>query len=234
MPPVIGFLSDAHGIAPAFDRAVERLFQLGAEHLYFLGDAVGYFPSSAVLASLEALGERVFCLRGNHEEMLLHGGYDAEREKIYQLERTRQNLPKPYLHWIDSWTNSLSITISGMDILMIHGSPNDQTYGYVYPDTDLAQFNPTASWVFMAHTHRPFVRFHAGIGYVNTGSCAMPRDDGRFGSAVLFDVGKKMPRIIRFDIQDISRNIADQYAGVHSSVLAIYDRRSDPLIGELL
>lgn len=234
MPPVIGILSDAHGIAPAFDRAVDRLFQMGAERLYFLGDAIGYVPSPAVLTSLEMLGERVVCLRGNHEDMLLHGKYDAERENIYQLELTRQILPNSYLNWINSWTSFLSITILGMNILMIHGSPNDQTYGYVYPDTDLTQFTHSANWVFMAHTHRPFIRVHEEIGYVNVGSCAMPRDDGRFGSAVLFDIGRQNARIIRFDIQDISRKIAHQYPGVHSSVLALYDRRSDVLIGEHL
>jgi hypothetical protein len=47
-----------------------------SKHIYFLGDAVGYVPSAAVLDSLARLGSKVQCIRGNHEAMLLEGQSD--------------------------------------------------------------------------------------------------------------------------------------------------------------
>jgi hypothetical protein len=58
MPNLIGLVSDAHGNSQAFDRAVELLLAHGAKRL-FLGDAIGWVPSSAVLDSLAHLGDLV-------------------------------------------------------------------------------------------------------------------------------------------------------------------------------
>ena len=71
MPNLIGLVSDAHGNGRAFDRAVELLLAHGVRRLFFLGDAVGYVPSTAVLDSLARLGDLVQCIRGNHEAMLI-------------------------------------------------------------------------------------------------------------------------------------------------------------------
>jgi predicted phosphodiesterase len=89
---LIGFVSDAHGNGPAFDKAVKILIAEGARSLYFLGDAVGYVPSVAVLDSLIRLGKRINCIRGNHEVMLTNLQIDLERESIYQFNSLRKNL----------------------------------------------------------------------------------------------------------------------------------------------
>jgi len=45
---MIGILSDAHGNRPAFDLAISVLQGYGAKIFYFLGDAVGYLPTTDV------------------------------------------------------------------------------------------------------------------------------------------------------------------------------------------
>lgn len=234
MHTLIGMVSDAHGNSLAFDRAVALLLAQGAQRLYFLGDAVGYVPSAAVLDSLAHLGDRVQCIRGNHEAMLLEGPSDAERERVYQLEALRPKLTPAQLAMISSWPVSRTEVIDDQKVLLVHGSPTDPTYGYVYPDTDLAGFVHDADWVFMGNTHHPFIREQAGTTYVNIGSCGMPRDDGRYGSAALLDTKTRSARILRFDITVESRQVLEQFPTVHQSVHDVYERRRPVVMGDIL
>jgi putative phosphoesterase len=231
---LIGLVSDAHGNSLAFDRAVALLLAQGAQRLYFLGDAIGYVPSAAVLDALARLGDRVQCIRGNHEAMLLEGRSDPVREQVYQLEALRPQLTFTQLEMIQSWPAQRHEVIDGQKLLLVHGSPADPTYGYVYPDSDLSGFAPDADWVFMGNTHHPFIREQAGTCYVNIGSCGMPRDDGRYGSATLFDTQARSARILRFDITAESRQLLEQFPMVHPSVRDVYERRRPAMIGDLL
>jgi predicted phosphodiesterase len=113
MYSLIGLISDAHGNAPAFERAVSILAAQGVEHIYFLGDAVGYVPSAAVLDSLARLGSKVQCIRGNHEAMLLEGQSDPARERVYQLEALGRSLTPQQIAMISSWPTSRKEEISG-------------------------------------------------------------------------------------------------------------------------
>lgn len=234
MHSLIGLVSDAHGNSLAFDRAVALLLTQGAKRLYFLGDAVGYVPSAAVLDSLARLGDDIKCIRGNHEAMMLEGQIDAEREHVYQLEVLRPRLTPAQLSMITSWPVSRTEVIDGQKLLLVHGSPSEPTHGYVYPDTDLAGFAPDADWVFMGNTHHPFIRDQAGTRYVNIGSCGMPRDDGRYGSVALLNTKMRSVRILRFDITAESRQALQQFPTVHQSVRDVYERRRPVVMGDFL
>ena len=233
MHSLIGFVSDAHGNGDAFDRAVSLLLAQGAERIYFLGDAVGYVPSIAVLDSLSQLGSRVQCIRGNHEAMLLYGHIDPARECVYQFETLRSNLTHQHQKMISTWPTSLRLENNGLKMLLVHGSPPDPTFGYVYPDTELGSFTPDADWVFMGNTHYPFVRVHEGTCYVNVGSCGMPRDDGRFGSVALLDVKARRVRILRFDIKVECEQMLEEFPMVHPSVRDVYKRRCLGFMGDV-
>ena len=227
-------ISDAHGNSLAFERGVALLLEQGAERIYFLGDAIGYVPSAAVLDSLERLGSRVHCIRGNHEAMLLEGQINPARERVYQLEALRPTLTKHQLEMIASWPVFRRVETNGLRLLLVHGSPSDHTYGYVYPDTELSGFTPDADWVFMGNTHHPFIREAAGTRYVNVGSCGLPRDDGRYGSVALLDTNTRKARILRFGITEDCEHVLARFPMVHSSVREIYERRSAVVMGEIL
>jgi putative phosphoesterase len=231
---LIGFISDAHGNGLAFEKAVALLRSEGADTIYFLGDAIGYVPSSAVLDSLACLGEQVRCVLGNHEAMLLKGPSDPARESVYQFEALRPSLTPQHLKMIASWPTFRCEAIEGLKVLLVHGSPEDPTYGYVYPDSDLATFAPDADWVFMGNTHHPFVRENEGTCYVNIGSCGMPRDDGRYGSVALFDAKARSVRILRFDITEECAHLLKEFPSIHPSVREVYDRRRPAVIGDIL
>lgn len=230
---MMGVLSDAHGNWQAFDQGISVLKQLGATRFVFLGDALGYLPIADVLDSIDALGEQIVCIRGNHEDMILKGGLNPEQETVYQHERSRTMLTSRQHATINAWPNMLELDFPAGRALFVHGSPVDHTYGYVYPDTDLAQFDVSARYVFMGNTHRPFVRTEADTLFVNVGSCGLPRDHGSLGSVALFDDVSGKSKIIRFDIRQATAACLAQVTGIHEDVLALFSRQPAQYEGEL-
>ena len=118
---------------------------------------------------------------------------------------------------------------------MVHGSPNDYTYGRVYPDSDLSIFDCNQyNYIFMGNTHRPFIRNHNNVNFINVGSCGLPRDHGHYGSAAIFDPNLGKCEIIRFDIQTIITEIEAKYPDIHQSVKNLFKRKSDSIYGDLV
>jgi predicted phosphodiesterase len=228
-----GLLSDAHGNVEAFEQAARLLERLGAERLIFLGDAVGYLPGAAVARRIRELA--MPAVRGNHEAMLLDGDTCEARESIYRLQATRRQMPDALLHHIATWPTIATWRGACGPAMAVHGSPADPINGYVYPDTDLSPFQVAAgTTVFMGHTHRPFDRQFNGVRYVNVGSCGLPRDAGRLGSAVLFDDVSGQVRIVRFDITDATARAVARVGYLHQTVLEVFRRPAPPdLVGEL-
>jgi len=231
---MIGVLSDAHGNFPAFEQAIDILQREGAEQFVFLGDAIGYFPSTAVICAVQKMGEDVSCICGNHEDILLSGIIDPEREPVYQHQIIRHQLSQTQLELIKSWP-AQSVEAYGCGVvLFVHGSPLEHINGYVYPDTDLSVFHVDEKLVFMGHTHHPFVGQSGRTTFVNVGSCGLPRDHGSLGSAALFDESTGSVRIVRFDITNATQRALASMGPVHPLVHQILMRRSEVYCGEYI
>lgn len=231
---MIGILSDAHGNKDAFRLAISVLKIYGAKQFIFLGDAVGYIPSLEVLGVLRRLPGLLFCIRGNHEDMLLNPAkVDPTKKSVYQLNLTRQLLSSETLIYLQEWPKSYRLNFPVGEVLFVHGGPYEPTYEYVYPDSDLSRYTLDAAFVFMGHTHYPFIRSQGKTTYVNVGSCGLPRDQGNLGSVALFDPVEGAVRIIRFDISKIARTILDSPIPIHSSVIQLFERRRNNIFGEV-
>jgi len=231
---MLGLLSDAHGNIAAFERGLKLLRDRGAQRIYFLGDAVGYIPSTAVLEKLH--DDAIPCLMGNHEAMMLSRRYAPEREAAYRLGEIAARLSSEILHWVAAWPTSRTLSADGGAALLVHGSPNDPTFDYVYPDTDLKPFTHAEGAasngdeiraVFMGNTHRPFVRDCDGVRFVNIGSCGLPRDDGAWGSVCLYDETENEAHILRYPIADTADELRNRYPDLHAVVLESFNRRSE-------
>jgi predicted phosphodiesterase len=230
---MLGIVSDAHGNGPALALALDTLRALGATRFAFLGDAVGYIPSVSALAVLKAIAPLSVCLRGNHEQMLLDGGASPERDAVYGLARTRELLSEEAILGIAAWPAAVTETFAAGRALFVHGSPNDPTDGYLYPDADLSAQRTDADFVFCGHTHRPFIRRAGDTLFVNAGSCGLPRDDGRYGAAAIFDTDRGAARIVRFEITASLQHALAESGPLHPSVRELFARRSAVLEGEL-
>lgn len=231
---MIGVLSDAHGNRPAFDLAINILRRYEAERFIFLGDAVGYIPTPAVVSAIQELGAAISCIRGNHEDILIKEAFDPSREAVYQHETTKRKMNINSLDFVIAWPTQLSLEFEAGNALFVHGSPQKPTYGYVYPDTDLGAFPVKEQFVFMGNTHRPFIRQHERTTFINVGSCSMPRDHGALGSAALFDEQTGHIRILRFDIQQEIQKALEAIGQVHPSVNNLFNRRTQEVEGEIV
>jgi predicted phosphodiesterase len=143
---------------------------------------------------------------------------------VYQLEAERSRLSPQTLDVLERLLPFREIVLEERRLLLVHGAPWDPLGGYVFPDTDLA---PLAAlpydFIFMGHTHRPFVRTEAGTCVVNVGSCGLPRDIGSSSCFAVYDGGTGQVELIRpaLDTELVRRT----YPRAHPAVLAVLDRR---------
>lgn len=227
---MIGIMSDAHGNLNAFNRGLSILEDMGANSFVFLGDAVGYFPGDKVVQQLSSAGSRFVCVRGNHDEMLIERSWPKGAEPVYQLEKTAKLSDSSTEAVLKSWLEFYRLTTKSGDALFVHGGPRDPTNQYVYLNTPLEEIETDARFVFMGHTHRPFVRQTVNTLFVNVGSCGLPRDHGTLGSVCLFDPTEGTANIIRYDISDIMSN-ALQSGDLHVDVSKLFTRQPKSYYG---
>lgn len=85
-------ISDIHGCAITLQTLVEQQLTLTKrDKLYLLGDYIDRGPNSKnvfdYVFRLQAAGYQVYCLRGNHEQMML----DARDGYVYEVDNWRAN-----------------------------------------------------------------------------------------------------------------------------------------------
>jgi predicted phosphodiesterase len=228
---MLGLLSDAHGNLAGFAKGLEVLERHGAHRFLFLGDAVGYIPSWAVVDELYKRRDQFEFVLGNHEEMVLAGS--GRRDDVYQHEALRKTMGPPREAFIGSWKRSLSLDLACGSVLLVHGSPDDTQNGYLHPDTPLDGIDVDQAYVFCGHTHRPFIRSAGDSIFVNIGSCGLPRDDGRYGSAALLNEENGEIQIVRYEIEKETELFLRDFETLHPSVAQVLARRSNELIGEI-
>jgi len=110
-------VSDIHGCAKSFRALMGMINFSKKDELYILGDLIDRGPDSKGVVDyiweLEEEGHQVFCIRGNHDQMLLDAQNDMEWHKTWKLnggDKTMQsfgvdrsaNLPKKYLDFFSS------------------------------------------------------------------------------------------------------------------------------------
>lgn len=232
----VGLLSDAHGNPVGLAACLTALDRLGVQQLYFLGDAVGYFPGDREV--LELLSRRsVVCQQGNHEAMLLRGAADAAEEPlVYGFAEARRRLRKDELNRLADWPIRREVVLGRRRLLLVHGTPDSPLEGRCYPDSDRSQFDSLPyDAIFLGHTHRPFIHQSGTRLVVNVGSCGMPRDQGNAPAFAVYDDEAHSAEIlrVRIDSDAVLQRFGD--AAISEQVREVLFRRSDrPLVGRLL
>lgn len=220
----IAFISDVHGNLPALHVCLDAIAEKGCSKIYCLGDTFGYFPDGQ--ESFETLKERgAEFLAGNHEAMLLGRiGIDRERDEVYQLLTERGRLSSQTRTALSTLLPYKVVTLeTGKRLLLVHGSPWDPLQGYIYPDADFTDFRSLPfDYIFMGHTHRPFIRRESEVCIVNIGSCGLPRDIGHQASFAIYDCTLDRVELVRpaLDIKAIEL----RYPNAHPSVLKCLSR----------
>jgi predicted phosphodiesterase len=204
----IAVLSDIHGNLPALEAVLEALRPYDA--VWQLGDIVGYGPQpDEVVARLMA--ENAIGVRGNHDSAAI-GALDTDSfndDARAAVEWTAKQINPETRRWLEA----LPLRSIDGPFTLVHGSPRDPTWEYVYSST-IARANLSAfdtQHCLVGHTHVPLVfreRKQGGVEtaiaredstmpfggarlIVNPGSVGQPRDGDPRASAMILDSDKK-------------------------------------------
>jgi serine/threonine protein phosphatase 1 len=106
-------ISDLHGCRLTFEALINKIGLTPDDELYLLGDYIDRGPDSKGVIDfiwhLQDSGYPVYCLRGNHEQMLLDICNDlpsfygrGEHHMLASFGVTHaKNIPPKYLEWVD-------------------------------------------------------------------------------------------------------------------------------------
>lgn len=200
----IAVLSDVHGNLPALDAVLEALKPYDA--VWQLGDVVGYGPQpDEVVARLAA--EKAVGVRGNHDSAAIGDletdafNDDARAAVEWTAEQIRPETRQ--------WLAALPLRSIDDPFTLVHGSPRDPTWEYVY-SAAIARANLSAfqtDHCLVGHTHVPLafrerrsggmesaiartnttMSLDGGRLIINPGSVGQPRDGDPRASALLLD-----------------------------------------------
>jgi putative phosphoesterase len=194
----VAVITDIHANLPALEAALARIEELGIERVYCGGDLVGYGPHpNEVCALIEQ--RAIPTIYGNYDYAIArdlddcgcayvtpHDREIGQRSVEWTLANTRA-AAKAFMRELPF---DLRFDVGGMPIHLVHGSPR-KVNEYLFEDKPdslyerLAAAEDAAVLVF-GHTHKPWVRDHGGVRFVNCGSVGKPKDgDARGAFAVL-------------------------------------------------
>ena len=216
-------ITDIHANQPAFDAACTRIAELGIETVYCGGDLVGYGPQpSEVCAVIE---ERAIpTIYGNYDYAIARDLEDCGC--AYQTEQDRE-LGQRSVAWTLEHTSQaakdfmrglrfdLRFDLGAARVRLVHGSPR-KVNEYLFEDKPARTFERIAAdadcdVLVFGHTHKPWVREHGGVLFVNCGSVGKPKDgDPRAAWALLDDANGLEVSIERtaYDAEAVARKVA--------------------------
>ena len=223
----IAVLSDIHGNLPALEAVLTALSPFDA--LWQLGDIVGYGPQpDEVVARL--VDENAVGVRGNHDSAAI-GALDTDAfndDARTAVEWTAERIAPATRDWLAA----LPMVRVDEPFTLVHGSPRDPTWEYVY-SAGVARANLPlfdTNHCLVGHTHVPLVfRQRSGkvegvqvkgemtyaLGgerlVINPGSVGQPRDGDPRASALLLDTdaGTLTWRRVDYPIEQV-QNMMEQ------------------------
>jgi putative phosphoesterase len=191
----VAVLADIHANAHALNAIVSEPDFREVEHVFVLGDIIGYYywPAETV-TQLKCYSTTM--VSGNHEGLLSQSANNPEAavrvENAYGsgINLALQSLPQTSQREICNAPSTVTVEVGGVNCLLCHGSPWHRDE-YVYPDAPPEVLVRCASskvdFVFMGHTHYPLMFSYRGTVVSNPGSVGQARDRGGQASWQILD-----------------------------------------------
>lgn len=226
----VAVVADIHSNLEAFQAVLDDLQQKGgAEEIWCLGDIVGYGPDPHECISLLRRHRHV-CVAGNHDWAAI-GKMDTSAfnpEAAAACHWTAERLTKEDVEYL----NKLPLTLRQGDFTLVHGSPREPIWEYVFTiQSAKANFGHFDSpFCLTGHSHSPLLfeldrngtcRDHRlpeelslktkSRFIINCGSVGQPRDgDPRAGYAVIdTDEGILRHYRVKYDLKTTQEKILD-------------------------
>lgn len=221
-------LSDIHGNLEAFISALEECKRLGVDHIYHLGDLVGYGADPEECVRL-AIRENISGVQGNHDAVGAgeSTGDGFNPAALFAAQWTYRILSGDARLHLGNLPEILRVE----DLLLCHGAPSDRD-AYLLDPLDIQWEKEKGSVpegvcvVFFGHTHKKagyfleigpkgenitgkprVIRFGRNavvdtngrdLCFLNPGSVGQPRDGHIDGSFLVFDTNEKTGEFVRF------------------------------------
>jgi diadenosine tetraphosphatase ApaH/serine/threonine PP2A family protein phosphatase len=223
-------ISDIHSNFEALTAVLADIEARKIEHVYFLGDLIGYGPAPE--ACIDVVSKRCSVhLIGNHDEAILNEAIDFNPIARGAIECQREKMKPGVLSPLSgrrrwSYLKSLEIIHRESGFTFVHGSPRDYIVEYVLPSDAFYAPDKIAEIMgmidkvcFVGHSHMPGVmtgeprfftpkdlngeyEFPEGRKViVNIGSVGQPRDHDPRACYVEFDEKGCAWHRIEYDIK---------------------------------
>jgi putative phosphoesterase len=194
----VAVITDVHGNLAALQAALARIDELGVDAIYCGGDLVGYGPHPNEVCAL--IAERgIPTIHGNYDYAIARDLTDCgcayvtphDRE-IGQLsvDWTLAHTDQSSKDFMRALPFDLRFDVGDTSVHLVHGSPR-KLNEYLFEDKPARLYERLAAAeeadvLVFGHTHKPWVREHGGVLFVNCGSVGKPKDgDPRAAFAVL-------------------------------------------------
>ena len=229
----VAVITDIHANLPALEAALARIHGLGIERVHCGGDLVGYGPHPNEVCAL-VQQRAIPTIYGNYDYAIARDLEDCGCAYITPHDRelgqqsvawTLEHTDEASKDFMRELAFDLRFDVGGVDVHLVHGSPR-KINEYLFEDKPASLYERLAAAeqarvLVFGHTHKPWIREHEGVLFVNCGSVGKPKDgDPRAAFAVLeLEDGEVHATIERvaYDADAVAREVAaaglpDEYA----------------------
>lgn len=219
----IAFIADIHSNIHALSEVLRDIDGKNIEHVYCLGDLVGYMPfPNEVIDMIKSRNVRT--VRGNYDESvgedLLVCGCDYKTPKDMELASrsllwTQENTSAQNKQYLRSLPASIELDIGRRHVLLVHGSPRKNNE-YLYENSpELKEIAAEADFdvLVCGHTHLPYYKVLNGKHIINAGSAGKPKHMSPAATYVIADISDEsiMVEIVEvpYDFEKTAKAIED-------------------------
>lgn len=206
-------ISDIHGNWAALQAVLDA--ESDANKIICLGDLVGYGPEpvACVNWALQQQSRSIF-VQGNHDW------------GVARKENPRSSLPYRHLaavthafclevlspemlDFLRGLNPVLTFRLAGRRFFACHATPSEPLFRYLHtsnedlkPEIEIAG---SPDFLFLGHTHLPFIKSIAGTTVVNPGSVGQPKDGHSSAAYAVWQDGRVELRRTAYSIEDTVR-----------------------------
>jgi predicted phosphodiesterase len=222
----VAVITDIHANLPALQAALVRIDELGIERVYCGGDLVGYGPHPNEVCAL--IQEReIPTIYGNYDYAIARDDHDCGCAYVTQHDR---DLGQESVEWTLVHTSQqskdfirglpfdLRFALGDHEIHLVHGSPR-KVNEYLFEDKPASLYErlaaaESARTLVFGHTHKPWVREHGAVLFVNCGSVGKPKDGDPRGAVAILRAAPDAPDVTIERVDYDAQAVADEVAAV--------------------
>ena len=199
-------LTDIHANIDALE-AIDASY----DRILVLGDVVDYGPAPEDAIAWVRQRSAV-SVRGNHDHAMATGDDCRSSPLSYALSvATRAHfrllLSPDAMSYLGQLPVRLFLDVAAAGFHLCHATPRDPLYEYLNGDaaetewsTAVGDLTNREEWLFVGHTHRPFLRRVGRLTVVNPGSLGMPVDGDPRACYAVWEDGNVQLKRTSYDI----------------------------------